>query len=112
MDEAATFLDGGKLPCLLVENKVDLLDDSNAVNCGELDDFAKNNGFCGSFRTSAKTGVNISESMEYLIRNIIQRMEAIQSKGNDVFTADRKSVALDPDKHSDVARKPKKEGCC
>ena len=112
MDESATFLDGGKIPCLLVENKVDLLDDSNAVNCTELDEFAKNNEFCGSFRTSAKTGVNISESMEYLIRNIIQRMEAIQSKGNDVFTADRKSVALDPDKHSDVARKPKKEGCC
>ena len=25
MDEVATFLDGGKLPCLLVENKADLL---------------------------------------------------------------------------------------
>ena len=113
VDEAATFLDGGKLPCLLVENKVDLLDDSNAVNCDELAEFANNNGFCGSFRTSAKTGLNISESMEYLIRNVIQRMEAVQSKGNDVFSSERKSVALDPDKHTEVAqRKQKNKGCC
>ena len=54
--------------------------------------------------------------MEYLIRNIIKRMEDMQSKGNEVFTTDRKSVALDPEKHNQAAnaakRKKDKDGCC
>ena len=102
------------MPCLLVENKVDLLDETDLEN-SELQEFAQKNDFCGSFRTSAKTGVNISESMEYLIKAIIKRMEDMQSKGNEVFTTERKSVALDPEKHSpQAAAKRKKDsgGCC
>ena len=113
VDEVATFLDGGKLPCLLVENKADLLDDPNAEHSNDLDEFAKNNDFIGAFRTSAKTGLNIGESMGFLIRKIIERMENMTSKNLDVFTTDRKSVALDPDKHSEVAQRNQKEkGCC
>ena len=103
------------MPCLLVENKVDLLEDQDLEN-SELRDFAQKNDFCGCFRTSAKAGINISESMEYLIKSIIKRMEDMQSKGNEVFTTDRKSVALDPEKHNQAAaaakRKKDKEGCC
>ena len=113
VDEVATFLDGGKLPCLLVENKADLIDDANAENCPELESFGTNNGFCGSFRTSAKTGLNINEAMNYLIKNIIQRMEAMQSKEGEVFKTERNVVALDPEKHSEVATKRnQKDGCC
>ena len=113
VDEVATFLDGGKLPCLLVENKADLLDGDNVEKDPQLEEFGSNNGFCGCFRTSAKTGLNINESMEYLIKNIIQRMESMQSKGTEVFNTDRKSVALDPEKHNEVAQKRKqKDGCC
>ena len=114
VDEVATFLDGGKLPCLLVENKADLLDEENAEKSPELEEFSSSNGFCGSFRTSAKTGLNINESMEFLIKNIIQRMEAMQSKGNEVFTTERKSVALDPEKHNQAtaAKRKKDSGCC
>jgi len=113
VDEVATFLDGGKLPCLLVENKADLIDDSNAENCPELEKFGTDNGFCGSFRTSAKTGLNINEAMNYLIKNIIQRMEAMQSKEGEVFKTERNVVSLDPEKHSEVATKRKqKDGCC
>ena len=54
--------------------------------------------------------------MEYLIKNIIKRMEDMQSKGNEVFSTDRKSVALDPEKHNPTAnaakRKKDKDGCC
>ena len=53
--------------------------------------------------------------MEFLIRNIIKRMEDMQSKGNEVFTTDRKSVALDPEKHNQAAttsKRKKDEGCC
>ena len=49
-------------------------------NNQELREFAINNEFCGYFRTSAKTGFNISESMELLIRNIIKRLEDMKKK--------------------------------
>jgi len=80
VDEVDIFLDGGKLPCLLIENKADLIDDSNAENFPELEPFRTNNGFSALFRTSAKTGLNINEAMNYLTKNIIQRMEAMQTK--------------------------------
>ena len=59
----------------MVENKADLLENGYAENIDELKDFASKNGFCGAFRVSAKTGLNVNESMEYLINNIIERME-------------------------------------
>ena len=102
------------MPCLLVENKVDLLDETDLENA-ELQEFAQKNEFCGSFRTSAKTGVNISESMEYLIKAIIKRMEDMQSKGNEVFSVERKNVELDPEKHTQAAttnKRKKDGGCC
>mgnify|MGYP006873145049 FL=1 len=42
-------------------------------------------------------------------------MEDMSQKGNEVFTTERKSVALDPQKHSEAAttqRKKNKDGCC
>ena len=45
------------------------------------------------FRTISKDGIN--EAIEFLIRNIVERMESYASKGNYVFTTDRKSVVLD-----------------
>ena len=53
---------------------MDLLDKTDIEN-SEYQDFAQKNDFCGSFRTSAKTGFNISESMQYLIGTLIKRIE-------------------------------------
>ena len=102
------------MPCLLVENKVDLLENEDLEDPG-LQQFAQNGEFCGCFRTSAKTGTNIAESMEFLIKTIIKRMEDMASKGNEVFTTERKNIALDPEKYSpQTAAKRKKDsgGCC
>ena len=95
----------------MVENKIDLVDD-NSENDPDFESFAQTNEFCGCFKTSAKTGVNISESMEFLIKNIIKRMEDMSQKGNEVFTTERKSVALDPEKHNEkaVSQRKKNDG--
>ena len=51
--------------------------------------------------------------MQFLINNIIQRMEAVQSKGGGVFSAERKNVNLDPVKHNESGQKRKqKKDCC
>ena len=70
MDETEKFLDGSELPCILVENKVDLLDPNKANDLRDLKKFSDDNGFITCFRTSAKTGFNLNEAMSYLIDNI------------------------------------------
>ena len=97
----------------MVENKADLLENGEEED-PTLQKFAQTNEFCGCFRTSAKTGLHISDSMEFLIKTIIKRMEDMSSKGNEVFTTERKSVALDPEKHNQTAttKRKKDEGCC
>ena len=109
LDEAASFLDGGEIPCLLVENKIELLDDEY-VEDPSLQEFAINNGFCGCFRTSSKTGLNVAESMEFLIRNIIKRIDDWEAKGNKIISDSRKGVVLDPEKHKN--NQNKNTGCC
>ena len=78
IDECASFLDGGKIPCILVENKIDLVE--KEVDNGELKSFSDKNGFNGYFRTSAKTGENIGESMEFLLKNIFERIKEMEKK--------------------------------
>jgi len=92
---------------------VDLLDNPN-LDDSLLEEFAEQNEFCGCFRTSAKTGVNINEAMEFLIITIIHRMEDMQSKGAEAFTTERKSVTLGPVKHNETAnaKRKKDSGCC
>lgn len=113
VDDAVAFYDDGCLPAVLIQNKVDLLNPEEENNTEELDKFCKDNGFDGGFRTSAKTGKNISESMEFLIKQIIKKLEDLNANGND-YKKERESVALDPDKHNkeaDIKRK-KDGGCC
>lgn len=116
VDDSSCFIDGGKLPCVLVENKIDLLPEDEAKNDVSLKEFAQKNEFIGSFRASAKTGENINESMEFLIKEIIKRMETFAAQGNEVFSSDRKSVVLEPNKHNDGknggGRKKKDNDCC
>ena len=112
VDDVAQFVDKKNIPCILAENKADLLESPNKDE-DELKKFAQENGFDGVFRTSAKAGLNIEESMACLIEKIIQRMEAMQSQGTEVFNAERKVVSLDPEKHNEVTIKKKKnDGCC
>ena len=50
--------------------------------------------------------------MEFLIKDIIKRLEEINAKGGDYNN--RQSVALDPDKHNKEAdaKRKKDGGCC
>ena len=54
--------------------------------------------------------------MEFLIKDIIRRMEAMQQTGTgneEVFSTQRKNVVLDTQKHTDTGPKRKqKQGCC
>ena len=110
-----TFFEDGHLPAVIVQNKVDLLPEEEQDNDEELKKFSEDNGFNGYFRTSAKTGKNIDESMSFLIKEIIKKLEELNLKGNEELNKDRGSLALDPDKHNkeaDQKRKNENAGCC
>ena len=51
MDEAEKFIDGTDLPCVLVENKVDLLEADKAKDLTELKKFSDDNKYISCFRT-------------------------------------------------------------
>lgn len=87
------------------------MDEAKRQDVVSLKGFANANNFIGSFRTSAKTGQNIDESMNFLIDNVLQRLNAVTSKE---FTQDRTSVTLDPSKHENQnnIRGQQKGGCC
>ena len=92
---------------------MDLLDNQD-LDDWRLKEFAEKNEFCGCFRTSAKTGVNINEAIEFIIKTIIYRMEDMELKGAEAFTTERKSVTLGPAKHNETAnaKRKKDSGCC
>ena len=91
-------IEGDKLPCILVENKIDLLnpEENNSKNDKELEELAKKNGFIGCFKTSAKDGKNINEALNYLICDIINKIEnmKLNNEKNADVEEERKSLAL------------------
>ena len=112
VDETTKFLDGTNIPSILIRNKVDLLENEN--NNDEEDkmkEFCEKNQFLRCFRTSAKTGTNIEEAMNFLISTIIDKMEKITTSGSNPFEKDRKSLVLQSSKHKDN-NKENNQGCC
>ena len=115
LDDVVVFMDGMRIPCLLIENKRDLVKKKKKEKEQDmeiLEKFAKDNGFIGSFRTSAKTGKKVSEAMEFLINNIINRMETL-IEGESLNRKNRRSVQLDPKNHTKAENaRRKKKRCC
>ena len=101
-----------RIPCLFIENKRDLVK-KKKEDMENLKEFARNNGFIGAFRTSAKTGKKVSESMEFLIKTIINRMEQMMTGLGKQNRVERKSLQLDPKNHirAENARRRKKGFC-
>ena len=115
VDDAASFLDGKELPCILVENNIDLLPNEEKYD-PSLEEFCKNNGFLKGFRVSSKTGENVNEAMKFLIKNIIKRLEKVEEKfnENEISDSEKEKIALDPSKMNEPYMKHKKginKGC-
>ena len=77
LDEDASFINGTPLPSILIENKIELLPEEERMNDIRLKEFARENKFDGAFRVSSVNGVNVNESMDFLIRVILNKIKAI-----------------------------------
>lgn len=77
----------------------------------KIKEFIKINNFLEVFRSSAKQGININESMEYIISKIISNQESI-IRTNDCIVSEinKRSIVLD-DKRI-INNKKTKSKCC
>ena len=112
-DESA-FIDGDKLPFILIQNKIDLLEgDKDYLNevMNESQKLVDNGDFIGYFMTSVKENINIDEPTKFLIDNIIDRLDKFQSNRNPEFIESkvRNTYRLEKNNKKD---KNKKDGCC
>ena len=114
VDETARFLDGTNIPSILIRNKIDLLEneDNNDDEEEEMKQFCEKYSFLRSFKTSAKTGTNIDESMNFLISTIIDKMESLAQTGSNPFEKNRESMVLQSKKHNEISKENGSNGCC
>ena len=96
VSDEINFLDGGKLPFILVENKVDLIE--NREDFEKIENETKNicemNNFEKYFMTSVKQSVNVEEAMSFLIDKIIERMEKYAESGKIIFNDQKKRETI------------------
>ena len=113
VDESTRFIDGDILPSVLVQNKIDLVDEETLKDEEEIKKFAEDNKFIGYFRTSVKMGVGVDECMEFLITNILERIEKCSPEGKNPLEQDRKNLVLEHKKVNELNNEnSKRGGCC
>ena len=99
IDDNTRFIDGTPLPVVLVQNKIDLVEpDALEGDEEDLKKIVDENGFLTFTRTSCKTKQNINETMDYLLANIIDRLEEYNKKENRPLD-DNKNNKIDMQKH-------------
>ena len=113
VDESTRFIDGEILPSVLVQNKIDLVDEETLKDEEEIKKFAEENKYIGYFRTSVKMGVGVDECMEFLIKNILERIEKCSTEGKNPLEKDRQNLVLEHKKLSGQnGGNSNRGGCC
>lgn len=92
LDNQVLFPDQRPIPTVLVENKIDKLNEIEQRDMQSVARFAKKNGFDAAFRVSAKEGKNIEQAMEWLIDNIIERMKDVVGIENSLVRNDHNKL--------------------
>ena len=112
VDESTRFIDGEIIPSVLVQNKIDLVDEESLKDEEEIKKFAEDNKYIGYFRTSVKMGVGVDECMEFLITNILERIAKCSVGGKNPLEKDRQNLVLEHKKIIDQNNPNKATGGC
>ena len=115
IDENTQFIDGEKIPSILIQNKIDLISDNDiSENNEDIDNFCKNNKFTNYFRTSCKDGRNVNESMDYLLSVIIDKIEDYsKNNNNSPFDDDKRtSIVIQNPNAATQLMLAKRKVCC
>ena len=111
-DESA-FIENEKIPFLLIGNKIDLIEDDEDKKKIEekTKEMTKNFGFLKYFLTSANDGINVDESMKFLLEYIIERMVDFCNESGVEFGQKRKDSIKIKDIKNTI-RKRENNNCC
>ena len=109
LDENQTLPDGSNIPNILIQNKIDLVNEDE-LNKNYIEEFSKKNNFDAWFYTSAKTGKNISECMVKLLDIVINKLNEIDL--SEINANRNNSIVLDPDKFGQKDKSINNDGCC
>ena len=115
IDQNTQFIDGEKIPSILIQNKIDLISDNDiSENNEDIDNFCKNNKFTNYFRTSCKDGRNVNESMDYLLSVIIDKIEDYsKNNNNSPFDDDKRtSIVIQNPNAATQLMLAKRKVCC
>ena len=112
VDESTRFIDDDIIPSVLVQNKIDLVDEESLKDEEEIKKFAEDNKYIGYFRTSVKMGVGVDECMEFLITNILERIAKCSVGGKNPLEKDRQNLVLEHKKIIDQNNPNKATGGC
>ena len=104
IEDDCKFVDGGKIPFLLLRNKIDKLKTEEEK---ETKIFSQENEFDLYALTSALNDINIKESINSFVEHIIDRLNRYLNKGNTI--SDRESIRL---KNNVGIREQKRKKCC
>ena len=76
---------GQPVPIILLGNKIDLMekDENWEKRKEEIMEYSKENNFLGFFETSAKEGINVEESLMYLVEYILKNNIESESSRNE-----------------------------
>ena len=115
VDDNTTFIDGTPLPIVLVQNKIDLVEaEALEGDEEELKKFVDENKFLTFTRTSCKNNQNINETMDFLLANIIDRLEDYHKKANIPIDNNKRTsiVIQNPSASSESLLNSNKNFCC
>lgn len=80
VDENALFIDDTPLPCILVQNKIDLVSEKDIINDSDFQKFSERNNFLNCFRTSVKLNIGVDNVMNFLLEYIINKLIEISEE--------------------------------
>eukprot|EP01120_Amphizonella_sp_Union-15-10_P001862 TRINITY_DN12007_c0_g1_i1.p1 TRINITY_DN12007_c0_g1~~TRINITY_DN12007_c0_g1_i1.p1 ORF type:complete len:223 (-),score=22.43 TRINITY_DN12007_c0_g1_i1:63-731(-) len=71
------------IPVVLVANKVDMA--KFGIDREQMNTYCCENGFCGWFETSAKSGLNVTDSVHFLVQNILNNFISEEKEEQEAF---------------------------
>ncbi|OMJ77105.1 hypothetical protein SteCoe_23377 [Stentor coeruleus] len=71
VDDQTRLPDGREIPTVVCLNKTDLIEDTKKHSSNELQSFANQKGFLSIYYTSNKTGENVNQALDTLIKELI-----------------------------------------
>ena len=115
IDENSKFVDGTPIPIILIQNKIDLVDPQNLEKDEEkLKQFVNENGFLSFVRTSCKNRINVKEAMDFLLSQVIDKLEEYHKINNIPLDDNQRTsiVMKNPSPSTESILGNKKSFCC